>query len=100
MDFTFAAGAAYVTLLLLRVVTATGTCADATIQFFRDAARTDEIYDAENKDPSTQFTDRTPATMMGNDGTGLASNIMYGRITNNDAGAATFDVEAVLWGVV
>jgi len=99
VDFTISAGAAYVTLQFLRVVTATGTCADATVQFFRDAGRTDEIYDAQNKDPSTQYTDRVPATMMGNDGSGLASNTMYGRITNNDAGAATFDVEAVLWGV-
>ena len=102
VDFTIAAGAAYVTMQYLRVKNASGTCADATIQFFRDAGRTDEIYDAQNKDTSTAngWVDRNPSTMMGDDGTGLASNIMYGRITNNDAGAATFDVEAVLWGVV
>ena len=100
VDFTLAVGSAYGTLQFLRIVTATGTCADATVQFFRDAGRTDEIYDAQNKDPSTQYTDRVPATMMGDDGTGLASNTMYGRITNNDAGSATFDVEAVFWGVV
>lgn len=100
VDFTISAGAAYVTLQFLRVVTATGTCADATIQFFRDAARTDEIYDAQNKDPSTQYADRVPGTMVGNDGTGLASNTLYGRIGNNDAGDATFDVEVILWGVV
>jgi hypothetical protein len=41
--------------------------------------------------------DRNPATMMGDDGSALASNTMYGRITNNDAGAATFDVELVFW---
>ena len=99
VDFTIAAGAAYVTMQFLRVTVATGTCADATVQFFRDAARTDEIYDAENQDPSTQFTDRNPATMVGNDGSALASNTLYGRITNNDAGDATFDVEVILWGV-
>ena len=101
-DFTIAAGASYVNMQFLRVKNASGTCADATIQFFRDAARTDEIYDAQNKDTSTAngWVDRNTATMMGDDGSGLASNIMYGRITNNDAGNATYDVEAVLWGVI
>ena len=101
VDFTIAAGAAYVSMQFLRVITASGTCNDATIQFFRDAARTDEIYDAENKDTGTGngWVDRNTATMVGDDGTGLASNTMYGRITNNDAASATFDVEVVLWGV-
>lgn len=99
VDFTLGAGAAYGTMQFLRVVTATGTCASATVQFFRDAGRTDEIYKAENVDTSTQYSDRNPSTMMGDDGSGLASNTMYGRITNNDAGAATFDIEAVIWGV-
>jgi hypothetical protein len=101
VDFTISAGAAYVSMQFLRVTTATGTCNDATIQFFRDTGRTDEIYDAENKDTGTGngWVDRNTATMMGDDGSGLASNIMYGRITNNDASAATFDVETVLWGV-
>lgn len=101
VDFTIAAGAAYASMQFLRVRTASGTCADATIQFFRDAARTDEIYDAENKDTSATngWVDRNTATLMGDDGSGLASNTLYGRITNNDAGNATFSVEAVLWGV-
>ena len=36
---------------------------------------------------------------MADDGSALASSTLYGRITNNDAGAATFNVEMVLWGV-
>jgi hypothetical protein len=92
VDFDFDVVVSYGEMKFLRVVTA-----DATVQFFRDSGRTDEIYDAENVDPSTQYTDRNPATMMGNDGSNLASNTMYGRITNNDAGAATFDVELVFW---
>lgn len=101
VDFTIAAGAAYVSMQFLRVTTATGTCNDATIQFFRDAARTDEIYDAENKDTGTGngWVDRNVAAMLGDDGSGLATNTMYGRITRHDAGTATFDVEAILWGV-
>ena len=100
-DFTIAAGTAYAQMQFLRVRTATGTCADATIQFFSDAARTVEIYDAENQDTSTTngFVDRNVASLMADDGSALASSTLYGRITNNDAGAATFNVEMVLWGV-
>jgi len=97
-DFTIAAGAGYVAQQFLRVVTATGTCANANVQFFRDSARTDEVYSALNKDPSTQYTDRNPATLMGDDGSALQSDTLYGRITKNDAGTATFEIEAVLWG--
>lgn len=100
VDFTIVAGStATVRAVLqhLRLV-ANGTCADATIQFFRDAARTVEVYSAFGVDPSTEFVDRTPATLRGDDGTALESGTVYGRITNNDAGDSTFDVEVELWG--
>jgi len=97
-DFTIAAGAGYVTSQFLRVVTGTGVCADANVQFFRDSLRTVQVYSALNKDPSTQYTDRNPATLMGDDGSALELDTLYGRITKNDAGTATFEIEAVLWG--
>jgi len=101
-NFTMDVGASYGELKYLRVRTATGACADATIQFFYDAARTPvtgEIYDAENKDTSTTngWVDRNPATMMGDDGTALESNTLYGTITNVDVDDATFSVELVFW---
>ncbi len=97
-DFTLAAGAGYVSMQFLRVVTASGTCANANVQFFRDAARTVQVYSALNKNPSTQYTDRNPAALLGDDGADLELDTLYGRITKNDTGTATFEIEAVLWG--
>lgn len=97
VDFTIAVGVPYGELKHLRVV-ANGTCADCDVQFFRDSGRTDEIYALVGGDPSTQLVDRNPGTMRGDDGSALESNTLYGRITNNDAGDSTFDVEIVFWG--
>lgn len=97
VDFTVAVGVPYGELKHLRVV-ANGTCADCDVQFFRDSARTDEIYALVGGDPSTQLVDRNPGTMRGDDGSALESNTLYGRITNNDAGDSTFDVELTFWG--
>ena len=70
----------------------------AQIQFFADAARTDEIYKA----PFTgdydfaadgPYVDRTSATMTSNDGTtGLETNRIYYRITNNSGSSSTFSL--------
>ena len=80
------------------LLVANGTCADATVRFFRDAARSDQIYEAANVDPSTAFADRDPAHMRGDDGSLLENNTLYGRVINNDAGDSTFDVGVELWG--
>lgn len=102
VDFTILVGDANesfskCTLNQLRLV-ANGTCADATLEFFRDSGRTDQIYEVANVDPSTQFSDRNVAKMRGDDGSTLQNNTLYGRITNHDAGDSTFDIEVELWG--
>jgi hypothetical protein len=98
VDFQINTTADYAAMQFLRVVTNTGTCADATIELFRNAGRTDQVYRAENKDTSTQFTDRTPATLLGDDGSNLDGVAVYGRVTNNDALDATFAIEVIFWG--
>lgn len=98
IDFQINTMADYVAMQFLRVVTNTGACADATIELFQDAGRTDQVYRAENKDTSTQFTDRTPATLLGDDGSDLDGAAVYGRVTNNDALDATFAIEVIFWG--
>lgn len=86
-------------LLFLRVV-ATGALSDnVKVQLFRDAARTVEIYAVVGVDPSTQFTDRNPATLMGDDGATLENRTIYGRLTNNAASGDDFEIEAVVEGV-
>ena len=98
VDFSIAVSVNFGEMKQLRVTVDTGTCASATVQFYRDAARTDLIYEALNVDPSIQFVDRNSATMRGDDGSFLESQTLYGRIANNDPGAATFDVGLVFWG--
>lgn len=97
-DFTISVGQAYAVMNLLRVASNGGLSDDMTLQFFRDAARTDEIYNSGSQDPSTQYSDRTPATLIGDSGAALASDTLYGRITNDALAASTFNIEVVLWG--
>jgi len=98
VDFSIVVGSAYISLPFLRVVTATGTCSDATITFFRDASRTDTIYSQANVDTSLEYSDRSNSALLGDSGAGLEANTLYCRIANNDGGIATFSVEVVSWG--
>lgn len=86
-------------LLFLRVVATGSLCDDVTIEFFRDAARTDQVYALENVDPSTQYTDRNPATVVGDDGSSLENSTLYGRMTNNSASTDSFEIELVARGI-
>jgi hypothetical protein len=95
VDFTIAVGAGRCRMDFLRLVS-NGPSLNSTLRMYRDAARTEEIYAIENVDASTQFTDRNTATLMGDDGVNLDSNTLYGRITNNDVTASTYDIEVIL----
>lgn len=98
VDFTISAGASRCRLDFLRLVS-NGPSLDSTLRMYRDAARTDEIYAVENVDASTQFTDRNTASLMGDDGSTLENQTLYGRIFNNDVTASTYDIEVVLGSI-
>jgi hypothetical protein len=89
-------GAPAAELKYLRVVMT--TAGQGQIQFFADAARTDEIYKAPfdgdyDFAADGAYIDRTAATMTSNDGTtGLETNRLYYRLTNNGASASTFEL--------
>ena len=91
--------AAYGDLKALRVVSVGGASSDIRIQFYRDASRTDQVYSSLlSVDPSTQYVDRNPGTMIGNDLSTLEDRKLYGKITNNGSTSA-FRVELILWGL-
>jgi len=96
-DFETNVGASYGEMKWLRVSATAGASTDVNIVGYRDSLRTDEIYRSDTKDPTTQFTDRTPATLLGDDGTALESNTVYWTIENDGGTAVTLDFELVFW---
>lgn len=98
-DFEIDVHSAYGDLKALRVVSVGGASSDIRIQLFRNASRTDQVYSSLlSVDPSTQYTDRNPGTMIGNDFSVLENRKLYGRITNNGS-TSQFDVEVLFWGL-
>jgi len=98
-DFETNVSASYGEMKFLRVSATAGASTDVNIIGYRDSARTvaGEIYRSDTKDPTTQFTDRVPATLVGNDGTALESNTVYWTIENDAGTAVTLDFELVFW---
>jgi hypothetical protein len=74
-------------------VKATGNTIDSDIEFFADAARTDRIYYAQNKNCyTTAHVDRTPWACFTFDNE-LESKKIYYKITNNGLNDSTYDIE-------
>jgi len=96
-DFETNVSASYGEMKFLRVSATAGASTDVNIIGYRDVGRTDEIYRSDTKDPTTQFTDRVPATLVGDDGTALESNTVYWTIENDAGTAVTLDFELVFW---
>jgi len=85
----------------LRVAATTAT--DGRIKFYSDAARTKLIYEAPaaaSPDHSfaTDFVDRTPAYLLADDGTDLASDTIYYTIDNSGGLNATFSIYQIITG--
>ena len=72
---------------------------DADVQFFSDSSRSDEIYAevAHDFDGDGDFIDRKCISFLNNDGvTGLESNLVYYRMTNNGGSDSTFGIKILL----
>ena len=97
---TIVVGASECDLRYLKV-TMTVPADGAQIRFYSDSARTDEIYLApsagDHDFSGGDFIDRIRISLLHTDGvTGLESDSLYYRITNNSGGASTFNIHIAL----
>lgn len=80
-------------------VKALSACDDATIEFYRDAALTDQLFEYTSADPYTspEFSFRVSWSLATRSG-GLTSGLLYYKITNNSSTASAFEIELKLSG--
>lgn len=93
VDFSIVIGFETPDVQYLRIV-ARGNTVDSDVQLFRDAARSDQIYQAINQDMFTSAyvdTDPWPAYNTSN----LENRTIYGTITNNGGNDSQYDIEMV-----
>lgn len=78
-------------------VTANGNTTDSDIEFFRDSAKLDQVYQSLGVDAFTSpFADGTPWSLV--TASNLESQSLHYTITNNGANASTYDIELLAHG--
>ncbi len=105
-DFEIDARVADGQVLWLRLVSVAAASALVDLELFVDVARTKLAYRALAVDPSTAFVEGNAFALVHTgtpgapgDGSPLEVRKVYGRITNNGAGASAFELEAIIEGI-